>query len=160
MGKSCLDQLKPATRSTRLYSSGLTTEVRFPAPFPRISSTVKAFEHSPHLGTLCGFVLRILAADKLRIDNNPLAIWSRIANIVRSVVSMRTVFYVSTAVHWLLMTYVWVWSHLRGASIKIPSSFRSSICPSVCLWAYNARTKRKLISGHFYRKFSSRFSFG
>jgi hypothetical protein len=35
---------------------------------------MKAPEHSPDLGKLCGFVFRTLAADKLRIDNNPLAI--------------------------------------------------------------------------------------
>ena len=70
-----------------------------PLPLACPSFPVKAAEHSPHLGKPCGFVHRILAADKLRIDNNPLAIWSRIANVVHTVVSMRTVFYVSTAVH-------------------------------------------------------------
>lgn len=84
-------QLKPATRSTRLYSSGLTTEVR--SPVPRSPAPIKAIEHSPHLGKPCGFVLRIFTAEKLRIDSNQLAIWSRIANIVRTVLSMRTVFF-------------------------------------------------------------------
>ena len=70
-----------------------------PRPLARPSFHGKALEHSPHLGKLCEFVLPILAADKLRIDNNPLAIWSRIANIVRTVVNTRAAFYVSTAVH-------------------------------------------------------------